>query len=75
MSIIEVTLKIDIERMTPSTIITADGRKYPLWAISEDDLRAVGAAIVATMIRLRAEQRAEEMLDVGTDQFIGGHKK
>lgn len=73
MATIDVVLKIDIDRTAPDALVTASGQRYPLWAISEDDLRDVGAYIVATMIRRQAEQRAAAMITPDTG-LIGGRK-
>lgn len=62
MATIDVVIKVDIDKTAPDALVTADGRKYPLWAISEDDLRNVGAYIIATMIRRQAEQRQAAMI-------------
>lgn len=57
-TILHVKACIDVARTAPDHLVTSNGSKLPLWAVSDDDLRYIAAAMADELIAKAAKQRA-----------------
>lgn len=62
-TILQVNAHISVPLTTPDRLVTENGSKLPLWAVSDDDLRLLACAMADEMVAKAAKQRAAAMAD------------